>query len=281
QRRRQCGLRRAGAPSPGQGPRPAAAADRQPDAGRRSRARGVSARLSGPGRVRGALALLDLDLPDLLQRVLEPPLAQQGSRGASPGLREQRRGARERALAGSLRHAPGSRRRDHRAARALSRGGHALLPRRRLVPGDRRDPRPAARDHQDPPAPGRAAAASAPRRRCGGRGGARVTIDQFVEQLCELELDPELLRSDPRGERWLPAELRRMAERDPECARELAEFVAMELALFDVHEPSDAFFTRRVLDRLPEIESIDDRRRTWILASAYALAIGVAYLLLG
>ena len=108
-----------------------------------------------------------------------------------------------------------------------------------------------------------------------------MTIDRFIEQLCELELDPELLRSDPRGERWLPAELRRMAERDPECARELAEFVAMELALFDVHEPSDAFFTRRVLDRLPEIESIDDRRRTWILASAYALAIGVAYLLLG
>jgi anti-sigma factor RsiW len=107
------------------------------------------------------------------------------------------------------------------------------------------------------------------------------TLDRFVEQLCELELDPELLRSDPRGERWLPASLRQMAEEDPACARELAEFVAMELALHDVHEPSDAFFTRRVLDRLPECAAIDDRRRTWILASAYALAIGVAYLLLG
>lgn len=107
------------------------------------------------------------------------------------------------------------------------------------------------------------------------------SLERFVEQLCELELDPELLRSDPRGERWLPANLRRMAREDPACARELEEFVAMELALHDVHEPSDAFFTRRVMDRLPEIEAVDDRRRTWILASAYALAIGVAYLLLG
>jgi hypothetical protein len=109
------------------------------------------------------------------------------------------------------------------------------------------------------------------------------SIDDFVEQLCELEIDPELLRSDPRGERWLPTPLRRMVQDDPACARELAEFVAVELALHDVHEPTDAFFTRRVLDRLPECElhPIDDRRRTWILASAYALAIGVAYLLLG
>jgi hypothetical protein len=29
------------------------------------------------------------------------------------------------------------------------------------------------------------------------------------------------------------------------------------------------------------VEAIDDRRRTWILASAYALAIGVAYVLIG
>jgi hypothetical protein len=107
------------------------------------------------------------------------------------------------------------------------------------------------------------------------------SIEHFVEQLCELELDPELLRRDPRGERWLPASMRRMIEADPACARELEEFVAMELALYDVHEPSDAFFTRRVMSKLPEIEAIDDRRRTWILASAYALAIGVAYLLLG
>jgi hypothetical protein len=106
-------------------------------------------------------------------------------------------------------------------------------------------------------------------------------FDRFVEQLCELELDPELLRTDPRGERWLPTDLRKMIDEHPECAREFDEFVAMELALYDVHEPSDAFFTRRVMDQLPAIEAIDDRRRTWILASAYALAIGVAYLLLG
>lgn len=107
------------------------------------------------------------------------------------------------------------------------------------------------------------------------------SLDRFIEQLCELELDPEQLRSDPRGERWLPSNLQRMVAEDPACARELDEFVAMELALGDVHEPSDAFFTRRVMERLPELEAVDDRRRTWILASAYALAIGVAYLLLG
>lgn len=108
-----------------------------------------------------------------------------------------------------------------------------------------------------------------------------AALDRFVDQLCELELDPEQLRVDPRGEQWLPASLRRMVREDPACAQELAEFVAMELSLHDVHEPSDAFFTRRVMDSLPEIEAVDDRRRTWILASAYALAIGVAYVLLG
>jgi hypothetical protein len=108
-----------------------------------------------------------------------------------------------------------------------------------------------------------------------------VSVDRFIEQLCELELDPQLLRTDPRGERWLPASMQRMIAEDPACARELEEFVAMELALCDVHEPSDAFFTRRVMNELPDLEAVDDRRRTWILASAYALAIGVAYLLLG
>lgn len=110
---------------------------------------------------------------------------------------------------------------------------------------------------------------------------AAETLDHFIEQLCELELDPVLLRSDPRGERWLPTTLARMVAEQSECARELDEFVAMELALIDMHEPNDAFFTRRVMDRVPEIEAIDDRRRTWILASAYALAIGVTYVLLG
>jgi anti-sigma factor RsiW len=107
------------------------------------------------------------------------------------------------------------------------------------------------------------------------------TLEQFVERLCELELDPQLLREDPSGQRWLPAPLRRMVAENPECARELAEFVEMELELHRAHEPCDAFFTRAVLDRLPPMEAVDDRRRTWILASAYALAIGVAYVLIG
>lgn len=110
------------------------------------------------------------------------------------------------------------------------------------------------------------------------------TLEQFVERLCELELDPQLLREDPSGQRWLPASMRRMVVENPACARELAEFVEMELELYRAHEPCDAFFTRAVLDRLdrlPCVEAIDERRRTWILASAYALAIGVAYVLIG
>ncbi|KIG13470.1 hypothetical protein DB30_08036 [Enhygromyxa salina] len=106
-------------------------------------------------------------------------------------------------------------------------------------------------------------------------------LDRFVERLTELDLDPELLREDPTGERWLPRSLRQLVTHDPACRQELAEFVEMELALLDVHEPSDVFFTRQVMDRLPTLEAVDDRRRNWILASAYALAIGVAYLLLG
>ncbi|PRP91552.1 hypothetical protein ENSA5_54280 [Enhygromyxa salina] len=112
-------------------------------------------------------------------------------------------------------------------------------------------------------------------------GQVSERCEAFIEALCELDLDPQLLREDPGGERWLPRSLRRMAQEDPACARELAEFVEMELALFEVHEPNDAFFTRLVMDRLPELEAVDDRRRTWILASAYALAIGMTYLLLG
>ena len=109
-------------------------------------------------------------------------------------------------------------------------------------------------------------------------------VDRFLEGLCELELEPEQLRRDPHGDTWLPGSLRAMLA-DPAtgeaCGLELREFVAMELALRDGPEPSDAFFTRQVMDRLPEIEAIDERRRTWILASAYALAIGVAYVLIG
>lgn len=106
-------------------------------------------------------------------------------------------------------------------------------------------------------------------------------IDDFVEQLCELDLDPRQLRADPSGASWLPESLRRMVAEDHECARELAEFVEVELELYDFQEPCDPFFTRRVMDQLPELEAVDDRRRTWILASAYALAIGVGYVLLG
>ncbi|NVB42226.1 hypothetical protein G6O69_30665 [Pseudenhygromyxa sp. WMMC2535] len=105
--------------------------------------------------------------------------------------------------------------------------------------------------------------------------------ERFLEALVELELDPELLRGDPSGRSWLPEAMLAMVESDEDCAFELREFVDMELELLELHEPSDAFFTRAVMGQLPEIEAVDDRRRNWILASAYALAIGVGYLLLG
>jgi hypothetical protein len=108
-----------------------------------------------------------------------------------------------------------------------------------------------------------------------------MTADRFLERLLELELDARTLQTDPRGETWLPADLRAQVERDAECAREFEQFVATELALFDVREPSDAFFTKRVMQQLPAVDAVDDSRRTWILASAYALAIGLTYLLLG
>jgi hypothetical protein len=106
-------------------------------------------------------------------------------------------------------------------------------------------------------------------------------LDDFVDRLCELELDPDELRRDPEGRAWLPKPMREQVASDPAYARALDEFVQMELALHDVHEPCDAFFTRSVMNQLPELEAVDDRRRTWILASAYALAIGVAYVLIG
>jgi hypothetical protein len=105
--------------------------------------------------------------------------------------------------------------------------------------------------------------------------------DRFVERLLALELDARTLREDPRGDTWLPADLRAELERDESLARELDEFVATELELFDMRQPSDAFFTKRVMQQLPAVEAVDDQRRNWILASAYALAIGVAYLLIG
>ena len=105
--------------------------------------------------------------------------------------------------------------------------------------------------------------------------------EAFADALLALEVDAQRLRSDPQGHSWLPPELKRCVAEDPACARELAQFVELELELYAVDKPSDAFFTRRVLERLPTQATVDARRRTWILASAYALAIGVAYLLLG
>ncbi len=112
--------------------------------------------------------------------------------------------------------------------------------------------------------------------------GASERRDEFLERLLELELDARTLRQDPSI--WLPPDMLELVREDSGCAEELREFIDLELGMFDavaVQEPTDAFFTKRVMDALPPIETVDDNRRTWILASAYALAIGVAYLLLG
>jgi hypothetical protein len=105
--------------------------------------------------------------------------------------------------------------------------------------------------------------------------------ERLEEALIELELSSQQLRADPKGSSWLPAELRELVERDDACRLALREFVEFELGLFDEGRgPSDALFTARVMRALPEVEQADARRRTFILAGAHALALGVAYLLL-
>jgi len=108
-----------------------------------------------------------------------------------------------------------------------------------------------------------------------------MQLETFIDELCALDVDPREIAADPEGRAWLSPSLRRAIADDPNCAAEFAEFVEMELALLDVHEPCDAFFTRRVMESLPPLQPVEDQRRTWILASAYALAIGLAYLLVG
>jgi hypothetical protein len=113
-----------------------------------------------------------------------------------------------------------------------------------------------------------------------------MTLDAFCDALFELEVSHEQLIRDPRGLQWLPEALREAAERDPACRRELESFVETELELHLGAEAPfrdrahGALFTRRVMEALPERVALDTRRRTWILASFHALAIGVAYLLL-
>lgn len=108
-----------------------------------------------------------------------------------------------------------------------------------------------------------------------------ISVERFEEELIGLDVAMPQLRSDPTGSAWLPPNLRRAAETDQRCQQILREFVEVELLMFDeATGPSDALFTARVMRALPAAERADARRRTYILASAHALAIGVAYLVL-
>lgn len=102
---------------------------------------------------------------------------------------------------------------------------------------------------------------------------------QLEHALLELDVSSEQLRADPSGRSWLPAELWAQVEHDADARRALREFVAFELEMFDdARRGSDALFTAKVVRALPQGERPDGMRRHVILASAHALAIGVAYL---
>ena len=102
-------------------------------------------------------------------------------------------------------------------------------------------------------------------------------LRSFLE---EADIPSGVLRRDPEGKTWLPAELRALVAADDTC-----RFVDREIELFgSVRQKSDALFTDRVLRAAAPVQiagaGLDSRLRSYILAFAYALATGVAYLML-
>lgn len=111
---------------------------------------------------------------------------------------------------------------------------------------------------------------------------AVARLRSFLE---EADIPSGVLRRDPHGTSWLPAELRALVEAQTACRDELRRFVDREIELFgSVRQRSDALFTDRVLRAAAPVQiagaGLDRRYRSYILASAYALATGVAYLML-
>ena len=100
------------------------------------------------------------------------------------------------------------------------------------------------------------------------------------ELLYELEVRSEVLRRDPRGLTWLSPNWQTSVQEDPRCQSILDEYVRDELELFDsVRERADALFTSRVVTATASTEILgagtDPMTRTWILASAYAVAVAI------
>lgn len=108
----------------------------------------------------------------------------------------------------------------------------------------------------------------------------RTGCDALEDYLAELEVDAALLRRDPVGRTWLPRELFEIVQTDSHARVALRDFVHGELELFAAARAgADPFFTARVVARLPASERGRSERRTWILATCHALAVGVGYLL--
>ena len=109
-----------------------------------------------------------------------------------------------------------------------------------------------------------------------------VRLRAFLEQA---DIPSSVLRRDPEGATWLPPELRARVAADPRCHDAVRRFVDREIELFgSVRQPSDVLFTDRVLRASAPVQiagaGLESRRRGLILAFAYALATGVAYLML-
>ncbi len=106
-----------------------------------------------------------------------------------------------------------------------------------------------------------------------------MTPEALREHLLDLDVSAAVLRRDPSGRTWLPADLRNLVEADGECKSILRQFIAVELELFDEADVgSDPFFTARVLQSLPPAtEVVRPWRRTAILAVFHGLGVAAAY----
>jgi hypothetical protein len=107
-------------------------------------------------------------------------------------------------------------------------------------------------------------------------------VERLESILVELELSSAVLRRDPTGSTWLPAEARALVQAHPACRRALDEFVACELGLWRVSQddplalpPVDPFFTARVVGALPDPQAgtrLSPQRRALVLGLFHVIA---------